>query len=88
MLAVVDQLAEHLYTMTGSNGQVSIQGRTLRYKAKGGFYRWQYMYKGEAWDEETGISVKTSRYLSERNAREHVLEELVEQLKTLEMLVD
>ncbi len=88
MLSVIDQLKEILYTMTGSEGHVHIQGRTLHYKVKGGFYKFKYEYKGKAWDEEAGISVKTKAYQSENGARVHALEDLVAELKKLGLLVD
>ncbi len=72
--------------MTGSEGHVNVQGRTLHYKVKGGFYRWEYQYTGKAWDEETEISVETERYKSENGARIHALENLVAELKKLGLL--
>ena len=86
ILSTVDQLKEQLYTLTGSSGTMNIQGRTLHYKVKGGFYKWKYQYKGEAWDEEAAISVKTKGWKSEDGAREHALKDLVAELKKLGLL--
>ncbi len=88
VLTVVDQLKKQLYSVTGSKGQVIVQGRTLHYEVKAGFYKWKYEYKGKAWDEEAGISIKTKAYESEQGAREHALEDLAAELKKLGLLVD
>ncbi len=88
ILSTVDQLKEQLYTLTGSSGTWNIQGRTLHYKVKGGIYKWKYQYKGEAWDEEAAISVKTKGWESEDGAREHAIEDLVAALKKLGLLTN
>lgn len=48
---------------------------------EGGFYKWEYQYKGKAWDEEAQISVKSKGWQSAGGAREHALEDLVAELK-------
>ncbi len=75
-----------IYEATGDSGSITVQGRVLHYRVKGGFHKWEYKYKGEAWDEETKITVKTKGWQSAGGAREHALEDLVEKLVTMKYL--
>lgn len=84
----MDQVKEQLYTLTGSEGEINIQGRTLHYKVRGGTHEGEFHYKGEAWDKEAEISVKTGKYEGENGARVHAMEDLVAELKKLGLLKD
>jgi len=81
-----EQIKELIYKATGDSGSINFQGRTLHYKVEGGFYKWEYQYKGKAWDEETSISVKTKGWQSAGGAREHALQDLVAKLKEVGLL--
>lgn len=81
-----EQIKKLIYEATGDSGSITIQGRTLHYEVKGGFYKWEYQYTGKAWDEEAQISVKSKGWQSAGGAREHALEDLVAELKKLGLL--
>lgn len=78
---VLEQAKQAIYELTGDSGSVVLQGRTLHYKVTGGFYEWKYQYTGKAWDEQAQISVKSKGWESSGGAREHVLEDLVAELR-------
>jgi hypothetical protein len=81
-----EMVRDIIYAATGDSGRITVEGRTLHYEVKGGFYNWEYQYRGKAWDEEAKISVKSKRYQSAGGAREHALEDLVAELKKLGLL--
>lgn len=76
-----EEIKKLIYEATGDSGSVAYQGRTLHYEVEGGFYKWEYQYKGKAWDNEAQITVKTKGWESAGGAREHVLEDLVAELR-------
>ena len=78
---VLEEAKKVIYKATGDSGSVEIQGRTLQYEVKGGFYKWEYQYTGKAWDSAAQITVKSKGWESSGGAREHVLEDLVAELR-------
>jgi hypothetical protein len=81
VLQGAEEIKKLIYEATGDHGHVTVQGRTLHYEVKGGFYKWEYQYRGKAWDEESGISMKSKGWQSAGGAREHALEDLVDELR-------
>ena len=64
----------------GDKGSIVLEGRRLRYEVEPYIGSWKSKYRGWAWDEQTGIKVKSSGWKSRGGAREHALEELVKKL--------
>ena len=81
VIDTMNQAKEAIYKATGDSGSVKVQGRTLEYEVKGGFHKWKYKYTGKAWDREAQISVKSKGWQSQSGAREHVLEDLIAELR-------
>ncbi|XP_062498856.1 uncharacterized protein LOC134176185 isoform X2 [Corticium candelabrum] len=78
---VLEEAKKVIYKATGDSGSVEIQGRTLQYEVKGGFYKWKYQFTGKAWDSVTEITVNSKGWKSSGGAREHVLKDLVAELR-------
>ena len=72
-----------VHEATGTSGSITVQGRTLQYKVKGGIYMWKYQYTGEAWDRVAGIYVNTRGWESAEKAKQHVLSDLIAKLEKL-----
>ena len=83
VVKTIDKVKEMIYDEYSDSGEYVIQGRTLHFEVKSGFYKGNYQYKGTAWDKEAGISVKSEGWESMDGAREHALEDLVAELKKL-----
>lgn len=71
--------------VTGDRGSMAYQGRTLHYEVKGGLHghgiKKKYQHAGKAWDDGSGISVKSKGWKSAGGARKHVLADLIVKLK-------
>jgi hypothetical protein len=81
VIDTVKEVKEAIYKAAGDKGSVNVQGRTLEYEITGGFHKWKFKYNGKAWDRDAQISVKSKGWKSQNGAREHVLEDLIAELR-------
>ncbi len=70
-------------TAVNEEGQVTIAGRVISYKAKGRVHSFKepWVYDGTAWDISSGISEKAKHYKSKQGAIEHAMLKLLDRLK-------
>ncbi|XP_038051918.1 uncharacterized protein LOC119724779 [Patiria miniata] len=80
MIATVTRIVN---TLANEEGQVTVAGRVIKYKAKGRVHSFKepWVYDGTAWDITSGISEKANHYKSKQGAIEHAMLKLLERLK-------
>jgi len=81
---------EHTHNIKtiSDSGTKVLHGRRVHYVVLEEMYEGEYQYSGEARDDEANVSVEGKRWQSAEEAREHILQDLVDELIKIGLLKD
>jgi len=88
--ALLQTVSKIVNDAISEDGQVTVAGRVIKYKAKGRVHSLKepWVYDGTAWDISSGISEKAKHYKSKQGAIEHAMLKLLDRLKREGILKD